>query len=533
MRTIIVFLITVLIQMISSISFSQQKTNIIVLQPGPSQGTDADIRTDLPNTPNGSSYDFIANAWTAQGNYFNQRSLLKFDLSEVPANAIILNATLFLYTNLNTGHYQLDSGANAAYLLRAIEAWDENTVDWENQPQVDFNNPVIIPPSTNNTENYELDVTAHIMDMVLHPESNYGWSFRLQTEEMYRCMVFASSDNPMETWRPKLIIQYITCLPPKARFSYTASFLDVSFTDLSDTAYYWHWDFGDETSSTMQNPVHTYSDPGKYRVRLFIGDSCGTSSFCDTVMVDCPLPKVGFTYAINTYTVSFSDTSQILYPLSRLWDFNDGTISTEQNPTHKFVPGHIYNVCLYLTNECGKGSACDSIQIFEPLKLNYTSTQNESENLEVAFTNNTTGASWWHWDFGDGDTAAICNPVHVFKAYGTYNICLTAGNASEQVMECNDLTIKRISIRANDKNITIYPNPCNRSESLSFILFEDYDLVEIKTIDHTGRTLISQNFRTVKSNEPVEIDLSSLRRGAYFLKCTFGNYTRMMKVILL
>ena len=129
MRALNISLFAVIFQIISLLSYSQQTNHIIALQPGPSQGMDADIRTDLPDTPNGSSYDFIANAWTAQGNYFHQRSLLKFDLSEIPADAIILNATLFLFTNLNTGHYQLDSGANASYLLLITEPWDENTVD--------------------------------------------------------------------------------------------------------------------------------------------------------------------------------------------------------------------------------------------------------------------------------------------------------------------------------------------------------------------------------------------------------------------
>ena len=74
------------------------------------------------------------------------------------------------------------------------------------------------------------------MDMVLHPESNYGWSFQL-----YSC----------------------TCSPPVARYSYSASSLDVRFTDLSNSADYWLWDFGDETQSTEQNPTHKFV-PGQY-----------------------------------------------------------------------------------------------------------------------------------------------------------------------------------------------------------------------------------------------------------------------------
>ncbi|NQV01691.1 MAG: DNRLRE domain-containing protein, partial [Bacteroidia bacterium] len=169
----------------------QAQIQVITLQPGPLNGIDADIRTDMAFTPNGSSIDFIANAWTAQGLYFVQRSLIRFDLSQIPANSTVINATLFFYTNLNSGHYQLDSGANASYLLRVLEPWLEQQVNWENQPAASLENPIILPQSISNTQSYELDVTSHLQDMASDPCANFGWLFKLQVEEKYRCMVFA------------------------------------------------------------------------------------------------------------------------------------------------------------------------------------------------------------------------------------------------------------------------------------------------------------------------------------------------------
>ncbi|NQV02507.1 MAG: T9SS type A sorting domain-containing protein [Bacteroidia bacterium] len=197
------------------LTFSQADT--LILTPGPADGKDVTMRTDHPNTNYGIDMDFIANAWTAQGNFFIQRSLIQFDLTPIPDSAIVIEATLSLFTNLNSGHYQLDSGQNASYFLRILEPWSEFDVTWNSQPQANMNNPVIVPESISNTQDYILDVTAHTQEMVSIPDSNFGWLFRLQIETTYRALVFASSDNAVLEWRPKLTVTFIdTCNLPAA-----------------------------------------------------------------------------------------------------------------------------------------------------------------------------------------------------------------------------------------------------------------------------------------------------------------------------
>src|SRR5262249_50069655 len=51
----------------------------------------------------------------------------------------------------------------------------------------------------------------------------------------------------------------------------------VSFTDESVGATSWKWDFGDGQTSTEQNPMHTYSDPGQFVVTLEIAGPTGTA----------------------------------------------------------------------------------------------------------------------------------------------------------------------------------------------------------------------------------------------------------------
>ena len=61
----------------------------------------------------------------------------------------------------------------------------------------------------------------------------------------------------------------------------------VEFTDLSDGAVYWFWDFGDNTTSTEQNPLHLYQSAGTYGVCLTIvnADQSCQQSFCDTIVI--------------------------------------------------------------------------------------------------------------------------------------------------------------------------------------------------------------------------------------------------------
>jgi PKD repeat protein len=72
--------------------------------------------------------------------------------------------------------------------------------------------------------------------------------------------------------------QCASIVKPVPNFSYTVEGLTVAFTDLSlngPTA--WLWDFGDGTTSTLQNPSHTYAKTGHYTVTLAASNSAGTS----------------------------------------------------------------------------------------------------------------------------------------------------------------------------------------------------------------------------------------------------------------
>ena len=105
----------------------------------------------------------------------------------------------------------------------------------------------------------------------------------------------------------------------------------------------WTWDFGDGTTSTERNPVHTYQEAGTYTVSLTVVGPGGsdTESRKGYIQLTMPsAPVADFTAKPRSgngpLVVQFTDTSTG-HVSSRLWDFGDGTTSTEQNPIHTYI----------------------------------------------------------------------------------------------------------------------------------------------------------------------------------------------------
>lgn len=78
-----------------------------------------------------------------------------------------------------------------------------------------------------------------------------------------------------------------------AVFSYVTDGFKVNFTDFSENAKEYTWDFGDGSEgSTKPNPVHVYTAKGEYLVSLSVANENGTGTFVDTVYVSGPNIKI-------------------------------------------------------------------------------------------------------------------------------------------------------------------------------------------------------------------------------------------------
>jgi len=183
----------------------------ITWQPNAAEGNDSRVWDLDATTPTPTTDDFIAAYWTWNGTPGILRSLIKFDLSSIPATATLSSAKLSLRYN-PTSASAGQAGSNASWLQRVTSAWDEGTVTWNTQPTTTTTNEKALAQSTNSTQNYlGINVKALVKYMVKHPDKNYGFMLRLQDETaLYSSMKFASSDYSDASLRPKLIVCYTT-----------------------------------------------------------------------------------------------------------------------------------------------------------------------------------------------------------------------------------------------------------------------------------------------------------------------------------
>ncbi len=116
--------------------------------------------------------------------------------------------------------------------------------------------------------------------------------------------------------------------------------------------------------------------------------------------------------------------------ISWLWDFGDGTTSTEQSPSHLYTKLKAYKVKLSLTSKAGCISDIfeKSIEIIKPLNNKFEIVSPLCTNTSISFvdqTVSTDGIIEWLWDFGDGTTANEQNPFHTYSKSGTYQLRLS------------------------------------------------------------------------------------------------------------
>lgn len=220
--------------------------------------------------------------------------------------------------------------------------------------------------------------------------------------------------------------------PPTAAFAFTVNNKQVNFVDQSVGATSWSWDFGDGSQSTERNPIHTYASTGTYTVVLTATNAAGSAQASQVVTIAAGLaPEAAFAYSVSGYQANFVDKSKNS-PTSWLWNFGDGTSSTQQNPVHVYKAAGQYTVTLTATNDNGSNSTSDIVKITAPAApvANFTFTTSK-DSLQVNFLDASTGGpTSWSWKFGDGKTSGLQNPVHTYEVAGTYTVTLTVSNAN-------------------------------------------------------------------------------------------------------
>ncbi|MEA1787736.1 PKD domain-containing protein, partial [Arenibacter sp. GZD96] len=332
--------------------------------------------------------------------------------------------------------------------------------------------------------------------------------------------------------------------------------LTVNFTgststdDVAVTSYV--WDFGDGSPIvSTADPVHTFTVAGVFEVTLTVEDAEGLSDVSTiSITVNSPLanqPPVAVASATPLsgdapLTVNFtgSTSTDDVAVTSYVWDFGDGTSSTEPNPTHTFTTVGVFNVTLMVQDVDGlSDTATITITVIDPTGNQPPVAQISAAPvlgnvpLEVIFTgDNSTddvGIVSYIWDFGDGATSTEPNPIHTFTTIGEFDVTLTVSDIEGFAhIATIRISVQDGSVEESDKMKAIIAiNPAN---NVALVQLQNKPATTIITVlslhDASGRWLGSYDPQTVFiGDDTYEIPIGTLRDGVYYVNVEMNDGT--------
>lgn len=244
----------------------------------------------------------------------------------------------------------------------------------------------------------------------------------------------------------------------------TINFVNTSLQTAGAT---FRWNFGNGQRSNDANPqpVTFQPDPsGKdttYVIKLYSITTCGIDSAEGTVLVKSP-PRPIFspstTNGCADLTVNFTNNSPLQTNITYTFNFGDGTppvqTTDRRTVTHIYrttTNTQTYNATLTAENECGTVTTQPYAIVVKPNTVNAELVVNGNQlrgcaPYTVTFDNNSTGATDFTVDFGDGTLPrqSIIFPeqfTHTFTTAGTFTVTLTATNGCSTGITTETITV--------------------------------------------------------------------------------------------
>lgn len=302
--------------------------------------------------------------------------------------------------------------------------------------------------STGNPFSWNWDFGNGQLSTVRNPTVNYSTPGTYTVRLVVRNS--AGIDEELKT-------NYITVAPSpianlSANMTTACAPATIQFTDRSTippgagSITNWLWDFGDGTTSTLQNPSHAYTAVGFYTISLSITSTTGCKSFTSIgryirivsgIAADFSFTQPGTCQA--PFTINFQDLSSGPGVLSYVWDFGNGSpTSTLQNPAGTYASTGTFTVKLDVQSDLGCSGSITKNVLITGKTTNFNIPSSICIGQTVTFQNNSSPAPVSSfWDFGDGSTSSQINPNKTFLSGGTFPVKLinNYGNCSDSITQ--------------------------------------------------------------------------------------------------
>ena len=253
--------------------------------------------------------------------------------------------------------------------------------------------------------------------------------------------------NPAFTASPNSI-----CNPPA-----TTTFTNTSTGTGPYTA---SWEFGDGGNGTGNSVTHTYNATGNYNIQLIVIDAHGCMDTLNqpgyisvgNLSADFNAPPTACAGTFIQFTSTTTPT-----PNNCIWDFGDNTSPVGGLITnHMYTTAGTYNVRMVAFKGGCTDTVVKQITINPKPVVDFVATNTAPcpAPVTIPFVNNTTGATSYHWEFGDGSFSGAASPSNTYNANGVYDVLLIATSA----FGCVDSLRKPAYIKVYPLDLAILPD---------------------------------------------------------------------------
>lgn len=262
----------------------------------------------------------------------------------------------------------------------------------------------------------------------------------------------------------------VASIPQQSQFCFG---YNVNFTQNSVNAFNYHWDFGDLSTnldtSNVVSPTWTYADSGIYTVTLIINPGTLCADTQANTFYIYPLLAPVFTAppgeCVYNNSFDFAGGGAYMGNGSLGWNFGSAaspSASSQLNPTNVvFDSEGVFPVIFTISeNGCTK-SFTDSVHVYpKPIALFESSTILGCVLNPVQFTDSSVSAFplTYYWNFGNGTSSTLQNPLISYLAAGAYNVSLTITSeygCKDTAILPNPLTVNPTPIAGFTLNPTI------------------------------------------------------------------------------
>ena len=328
---------------------------------------------------------------------------------------------------------------------------------------------------------------------------------------------------------------------PIARFSANETSgcgsLTVQFTDesiLSPTS--WSWDFGDGSTSTDQNPSHTYASPGTYTVELTVSNEYGDNTMTQTDYIDVgpgePYapeyvgkenrePNNGGYHAISegqAAWVAFSVTAPLTFKSMKVYAESAGnrqfwiTIGDPTTTNYQILYDKIANI-----------PAGES-------RVNFDFDLPAGDYYLVQGVTPGTIAGLWRDQGGASYPYTIDNVISItgtFAAASAPNNWYFGYDWEIQRAGCDPTAIS--VVENTEPDLKVYPNPVNNLFTIE--LAERQESVQVKLYNMIGEVVYEESLGMISGPVKHQVNLANLPSGNYLLHITTGDKAISRKII--